>query len=173
VSGLRRALWALGCAGLLAGAAAAALTLSSAHVRDPWVGATLGSLVGWSFIFTGLFAWWRRPDERTGALMAAVGFAWFAASLATADASWVFTLGLLVGNVYLPACIHLLLSFPHGRLRSRGERQLVGGAYVLSVVGPLPLLMLGGPGPAGTARARLGDQGRRRRRARAGARAAG
>ena len=34
-------------------------------------------LIGWSFIGTGLFAWWRRPENRFGALMTAVGFVWF------------------------------------------------------------------------------------------------
>jgi signal transduction histidine kinase len=143
VSGLRRALWGIGLAGLLVGAAAIALTLSSDHVTDPWVGATLGPFVGWSFIATGLFAWWRRSCERVGPLMVAVGFAWFAGALSGSDVPWIFTAGLWLGSVYVVVCIHMVLAFPHGWLRSAFERRIVAGAYVLSIVAPLPMLLLG------------------------------
>jgi signal transduction histidine kinase len=143
VIGLRRALWAIGLAGLAAGAGAIALTLGSDHVTDPWVGATLGPLVGWSFIATGVFAWWRRPHERFGPLMVAVGFAWFVGALTGSDVPAVFTAGLWLGSVYVVLCVHLVLAFPHGRLRGPGERRLVAAGYVLSVVGPLPMLLLG------------------------------
>ena len=61
--------------------------LSSGHVDDRGFNAALGLLVGWSFIGTGLFAWWRRPGNRTGLIMAAAGFAWLAilAGLSAAD----------------------------------------------------------------------------------------
>lgn len=76
----RRTLVALAGAGLAAGLVYVLLVLASDHVDDRGFTAALGLLVGWSFIGTGLFAWRRRPDNRTGALMAAVGFAWFAAA---------------------------------------------------------------------------------------------
>ena len=68
---------ALAVAGLAVGLAYAAIVLSSGHVDDRGFVAGLGLLVGWSFIGTGLFAWWRRPGNRTGLLMAAAGLAWF------------------------------------------------------------------------------------------------
>ena len=139
----RRGLWAIGLAGLAVGAGAIALTLGSDHVTDPWVTATLGPLVGWSFIATGIFAWWRRPRERFGPLMVAVGFAWFVGSLTGSDVPAVFTAGLWLGSVYVVLCVHLVLSFPHGRLRGPGEQRLVAAGYVLSVAGPLPMLLLG------------------------------
>ena len=55
----------LASAGLAVGLAYAAIVLSSGHVDDRGFAAGLGLLVGWSFIGTGLFAWWRRPANRT------------------------------------------------------------------------------------------------------------
>ena len=63
---LRLALVALAGAGVLAGLAFLALVLGSDHTDDRGVAAALGLLVGWSFIGTGLFAWWRRPGNRHG-----------------------------------------------------------------------------------------------------------
>lgn len=67
------ALLALACAGLLAGPGIVGIALVSDHVEDRGLVAGLGLVVGWSFIGTGLFACWRRPENRIGALMAAVG----------------------------------------------------------------------------------------------------
>jgi len=75
--------------------------------------------------------------------MVAVGFAWFAGALSASDVPEIFTVGLWLGSVYVVACIHMVLAFPHGWLRSRFERRLVAAGYVLSLVGPLPMLLLG------------------------------
>ena len=72
--GLQRALWAVAFAGLIAGGATAALTISSEHMPHRGAMAAVGQLVTWSFIGAGLYAWWRRPGNRFGALMTAVGF---------------------------------------------------------------------------------------------------
>ena len=79
------ALWrpwiALLPAGLAAGVIALALVLTSDHEENPVAFGVVGLLLGWSFIGSGLFGWARRPDNRTGALMVAVGFAWFLGAL--------------------------------------------------------------------------------------------
>src|SRR6266567_2314149 len=41
-------------------------------------------VTGWSLIACGLVGWSRRSESRSGALMAATGFAWFASNFATA-----------------------------------------------------------------------------------------
>ena len=51
---LRRDLRVIGLAVLAAGAAVGALQFSSDHVDEPWLEATLGLIIGWSFIGTGL-----------------------------------------------------------------------------------------------------------------------
>jgi hypothetical protein len=77
VTGLRRALGLVAIEGIVVGLVALAITLSSDHVDSPGLSAGLGLFVGWSWIGVGLFAWWRRPDNRFGVLMTAVGFAFF------------------------------------------------------------------------------------------------
>ncbi len=65
MTGLRRALWALGVAGFIAGAVPLVLALSAPDdINDPALTAVFGPLIGWSFIGTGLFAWYRRPGEQ-------------------------------------------------------------------------------------------------------------
>ncbi|HET6753693.1 MAG TPA: hypothetical protein VFH23_07060, partial [Jiangellaceae bacterium] len=42
-------------------------------------------ITGWTLIACGLIAWSRRPDSRSGALMAATGFCWFFGNFATTE----------------------------------------------------------------------------------------
>ena len=98
MSGLRRALVALAVAGFALGLAALALVTTSDRPRDstPWI--VLALTLGWGFIGAGLYAWWRRPENRIGPLMTLVGFLWFLGALQSADAAWAFTLGLALGR---------------------------------------------------------------------------
>ena len=74
--------------------------------------------------------------------MTAVGFAFFLGSLTAADASWLFTIGVLLSNLYLAVFVHMLLAYPDGRIDSPRVRKVLAAGYALSVVGPLPTLML-------------------------------
>src|SRR6266545_8242536 len=76
-------------------------------------------LVGFAFVASGAVARERRPESRVGILALVTGDAWF------------------VGNVGTPLLylhrgplIHLCLSYPTGRLRSRVARAVVAFAYV-------------------------------------------
>ena len=91
MSGLRRALLGLAVAGLAFGLSAGALVVTSDHRTDPVPFLVLGLAMGWSFIGTGLYAWWRRPDQRIGPLMTLVGFAWYAGALSFSDAPLVYS----------------------------------------------------------------------------------
>jgi signal transduction histidine kinase len=129
VTGLRRALWALGAAGVLCGLGAFALVFSSDFDRDKTITLVFGPLIGWSFIGVGLFAWWRRPANHFGFLMTAVGFAYFAGSLSDSSTPGVFAAGLLSGALAFGILIHLLLAFPEGRLRGGLAKGLALWAY--------------------------------------------
>jgi signal transduction histidine kinase len=129
---LRLALWAMGLAAefavlwpVLFGDRADAASPSDFVYR----------LTGGSFIASGLIAWQRRPENRVGALMVAVGFALFVDPLLSQpDASLVKTLGLLFADYWSVFFVILLLVFPHGRaLRGRLDRLLVV-AFVLPAV---------------------------------------
>lgn len=122
---LRLALVALAGAGFAAGLAFLVLVLESDHTDDRGVAASVGLLVGWSFLGTGLFAWWRRPGNRTGALMVAVGFAWFATGVSASNVDLVFTAGIALDALLFAFAGHLLLAFPSGRLQTKAELGVV------------------------------------------------
>jgi signal transduction histidine kinase len=126
-----------GPAALVAGAIAVALVLTSDHEQHPAVATALGLFVSWSFIFAGLIGWTRRPTNRTGMLMVAVGFGVFVGSLSEANYSVPYTLGALFGSLFIAIFIHLLLAYPSGEVRSRKARALVLAAYVTAFVAPL------------------------------------
>ena len=142
MSGLRRALALVAIEAIVVGLVALAIVLSSDHVDARGANAAIGLFLGWSFVGTGLYAWWRRPDNRFGVLMTAVGFAFFLGSLTAADASWLFTIGVLLSNLYLAVFAHMLLAYPDGRIDSPRVRKVLAAGYGLAIVGPLPTLML-------------------------------
>jgi hypothetical protein len=68
-------------AALVAGVAVAVPVFTSERTDDPARTGVLTLVIGWSFIGAGLVAARRRPENRTGAAMMAVGFLWFLAQL--------------------------------------------------------------------------------------------
>jgi signal transduction histidine kinase len=145
MTGLARALWALAGAGFALGLAALALILANDDLDNAGLWAAGGVAVGWSFIGVGLFAWWRRPDNRVGMLMAGTGFAWLAAGMGLSDLPLVFTLGKVFGSLYLAVFLHLMLVFPSGRFQSALEKRIVAIAYVVTTVGLIPLWLVADP----------------------------
>jgi signal transduction histidine kinase len=139
MTSLRRALWALAAAGFVMGLAVLALTLTNDELdgAGAWGAGTV--VVGWGFVWVGLYAWARRPDNRVGMLMAATGFAWFLSALSFSDVPLIFTIGQLFGSLFFAVIMHLLLAFPSGRLQSRLERRIVVAAYLLTTVVVAPL----------------------------------
>jgi signal transduction histidine kinase len=134
VTGLRPALIAIAGLGALLTVLAVVLSLTAEHMSSRGIEAGVTFAVMAGYIGTGLFAWSRRPHNRTGALMTAVGFAYFLAILTASDQEVVFTIGLLLSNVFLVVALHMVLAFPTGRLGSRGLRRLVGTGYVASIL---------------------------------------
>src|SRR5215217_3226953 len=107
---------AIAAAAVAAGAVVIALELASDHREAKAVWAVFGPAVGWSFVGTGLYAWRRRPASRTGALMVLLGFAWFVPGLNFADSSLVYTFAAIAGGLWGAIFLHLVVSFPSGRL---------------------------------------------------------
>jgi signal transduction histidine kinase len=143
LTGLRRALVSVAFAALIVGAAAAALVISSDHIDRPGVSIGIGLLIMWSFVGTGLYAWWRRPNNRFGALMVAVGFTFVLGVLTASDDPWVFTAGVLLSSLYFVVFAHMVLAYPDGRLQERWHANLLGAGYALALIGPLPQLLWG------------------------------
>jgi signal transduction histidine kinase len=138
----RRLLLGLAVLGVATGVAALAITMSTNRVSEPWLWVAFGGLLGWSFIGTGLYAWWRRPDNRTGALMVAVGFSWFLSALFFSNTPGVFAVGQLVGAVPLAVLAHLIMAFPSGRLERPYDRRLIVAGYLVATLAGLPALLV-------------------------------
>jgi signal transduction histidine kinase len=139
-----RGLVATGVAGLAAAAGVALLALES-HREDPRVvWAVTSAVVGLEFVFTGLYAARRRPESRIGVLMVLLGFTWFASRLGLADGDAVHTAGEVAGGLFGGLFMHLGLTFPTGRTRTRGDAVLIAVGYVvfLLVNAPLPVAPL-------------------------------
>src|SRR3954454_18415646 len=132
-------------AALACGAVVVAVVLGSDHKEAKAVWAMFGPAVGWSFIFTGLYAWRQRPEFRTGGLMVLLGFAWFLFTLDAANSPLVYTVALLTGSLWGGLFLHLGLSFPTGRLTTRLDRALVVSGYVIFPLAFAPALLFAGP----------------------------
>ena len=102
------------CAVLLA----VAIHSVGGHHRD--LIAIFGPIIGAACIGTGLFAWLRRPENRFGPLMVAVGFTYCLSGLIVTTDSWPFIAGLLLIAVPYAVLFRILLAFPSGRLATRG-----------------------------------------------------
>jgi signal transduction histidine kinase len=136
MGGLRRALIALAVAGLALGLAALALVTASDRDADSAAWIVLALTLGWGFAGAGIFAWWRRPENRVGPLMTLVGFLWFLGALRSADTAWAYTLGLLVGALWLGALVHMLVAFPTGRVEPGLERGVVVSGWSAAIALP-------------------------------------
>jgi signal transduction histidine kinase len=138
----RSVLIGLGLAALALGVVYMALILREGHDAGRVWEATLSLLIGWSFVGSGLVAWWLWPENRTGPLMILVGFLWRIGQMEfIADPEWVHTLGEWVRPVHVAVFAHLLLAFPTGRLESRFARALTVAVYVdIGLLNNAPLL---------------------------------
>lgn len=94
-------------------------------------------VTGWILIACGLVAWSRRPESRSGALMAATGFSWFFGNFVNAGLAPVDWLAAHALYVYRGPLIHLLVAYPSGRLSSRLDRAALAAGYAAAVVTPV------------------------------------
>jgi signal transduction histidine kinase len=132
---------ALGVLGVIAGAVPLALAIVNQQGHQRTLIAICGPLTGWAFIGTGIFAWLRRPENRFGALMTAIGFSTCIAGLRVSTDPVVFVVGLLFITLQWALLYHMLLAFPRGSLPSRFEVGLVVAMYVNSLaVHPVSVL---------------------------------
>jgi signal transduction histidine kinase len=121
------------------------LLAQSEFLQDRGLWIVLDLVIGGGFTGVGLFAWYRRPDNRVGELMVATGFAWYAVVAGNVEPPLVWTLGQLFSNLFVATAIHLLLAFPSGRLQTTLDRVLVGIGYVATTILWLPFVLFTDP----------------------------
>jgi PAS domain S-box-containing protein len=113
--------------------------------KTPTLGLALTA--GVAFVVAGLIAIRRRPENRTGLYLAAVGYTWLLKGLTDANNHLVFSIASVVSNLTFVALVALVLAFPTGRLAKRPDQLVVKLAFVLVVlVPPLALFFADSPG---------------------------
>lgn len=126
---------ALAAAGFVAGVVPLVLALRIPAANHRVLLAAFGPLIGWTFIGTGLYAWARRPANRIGPLMVAVGFSFCVGSLIVARQPWLYAIGLLFLPLPYAILTHILLAFPTGEIGTRSARIVVTMTYLSATVG--------------------------------------
>ncbi|HEX2045841.1 MAG TPA: histidine kinase [Gaiellaceae bacterium] len=117
--------------------AALVLTFTSDHEDNAALVAAGNLVAAWAFIGSGLVAWARRPANRFGLLLTAVGLTWLLGALAESNSSIPFTLGWILGGLYLAVFVHALLAFPRGYLETPSVYFAVTAAYAVVLGGGL------------------------------------
>ena len=142
-------LWALGGASAAIGLGLAPLVATADFLPDRALWVVLDLVIGGGFTAVGLFAWYRRPDNRVGSLMVATGFAWYFVVAGNTEPAVLWTLGQSFSNLFVATAIHLLLAFPSGRLETALDRAVVGIAYAATTVLWLPFMLFTSPADLG------------------------
>ena len=125
---------------------AVVLVTTSNHESELGGAFALAVTAGVAFMVSGLIALWRRPENRTGAYLAAVGFLWFLGALTESNHSWIYIAGFVLGGLAFVPFSALLLTHPTGRFETRFDRAfpwivgtvLVGFELAIALVDPTP-----------------------------------
>jgi signal transduction histidine kinase len=147
-----RALIGLALAAVALGVLALVVVINGGHNVHRGAYAALVLATGWGFVGTGLYVWGRRPGNGIGPLMTAVGFATMWKALAFANGSLLYTIGSLGEVLIFAVLVHLMLSFPTGRLEGRLDRVLVAASYFNVTVIHMAGFVFTDPAKAGCAR---------------------
>jgi signal transduction histidine kinase len=134
----------------LAGCGAATYSVLSAlesdYLSEPVLRAALAVWVMLPYIFGGLIAWWRRPENRFGPLMIAAGFGTFLSMLGWSNVDVLHTIGQTLNFLPPILFLHVFLAFPSGQLGRPFERAIVGVAYATGIGLGFVRMLLGGFG---------------------------
>jgi signal transduction histidine kinase len=141
----RARLWALAGVATAFGIALVPLIAASDFLPDRALWIELDLVIGFGFTAVGLFAWYRRPDNRVGALMVATAFAWYFVVASNTEPPLLWTVGTLLNNLFVATAVHLLLAFPSGRLGTPVDRVLVGTTYAATTVLWIPAVLFTDP----------------------------
>jgi len=132
---VRLALWPLGALWIAYVASVVVATGNPLYYVASLMGVAAAS------IGLGLFTWARRPANRVGPLLVALGFAWLIPPLRYSPDSLPWTLALVLPMLHQGLLVHLVFAFPTGRITARFELFLVALVYVVTIAGPLAVAM--------------------------------
>ena len=134
---LRRSLLFL-AAGLLTGTGLLLAVLIHEAVQPAWwLWVYFATCVLWTI--TGIFAWWRRPSNGTGALLVWGGLGLVLAGASSSSVPGIALVGVVFATAPLAVLVHLVHAFPSGRIRGRFSTLTVIAGYVVTYVLQVPL----------------------------------
>jgi signal transduction histidine kinase len=137
----RRLIAAIVIASLCWSVVAAWLLNTSSHLHSD-TGGLAEDAVGLGFMFGGVIAWDRRPDNRVGPLLCLVGAGWMGQALVATSNGWVFALGYVSYAIFFGSICTLLVVFPTGQPDSRAARILIVMGWAEGILFPLSLFFL-------------------------------
>jgi signal transduction histidine kinase len=137
-----------GAAGLVLCAVSVVVTLTGPTATDAALATAARALMVGVPIAVGLYAWHRRPEEKFGRLLVALGFGWFLTTLAESGNDVLYSVGRVAGWAVEVGLVYLVLSFPTGRLTQRLDRALVWTAALVVAVLYVPTALIAEAYPA-------------------------
>lgn len=106
--------------------------LAAGTPDDIWA-VTLFTLLFWIWTTAGIIAWWRRPNNMTGALIVIGGISVFLGGLGNLGIPFLAVVGGISATAVLSVTVHLLHAFPSGRLRGALSLTTVFAGYVVGI----------------------------------------
>jgi signal transduction histidine kinase len=129
-----RKLIALGLFGLALCALSAIVAGTDPAAPGRTVRTTVSVLTIAALLGVGLYAWHRDDKGRFGPILFLTGITWFFVTLSNADGAFLYSVGRISGWIFEVVLAWALLSYPIGRLESRGARAVViGGALLIGL----------------------------------------
>ena len=130
-----RRLTALGVLGLALCAVSVAIARTDPAASGRTAQATISVLTIAALLGVGLYAWHREGEGRFGPVLFATGICWFFVTLSDSNDALLYSVGRISGWVFEILLAYALLSYPTGRLESRGARAVViGGALLIGLL---------------------------------------
>ena len=142
-----RATVAMALVALIAGTLFAIIgELQQVGYSDRPVAWVVGDFVGgWTFMAAGAIAWARRPGNRIGPLLFAIGVTWFIGTYGRVNQESISHFARSLQGFYEPLLGALVLAYPSGRITGRLERLVVGAWFVEQAAWSLSRLTLSRP----------------------------
>ena len=127
--------------GVILSGLAAWITVTSGSGASDWAAVGRAVMVAVP-VLAGCCAWYWRPKDRFGPMLAAIGFATFLTTLAESDGELLYSVGHVSGWLVDLFLVYLVLSFPSGRLSARRDRALFAATLGVMLLLYLPTALL-------------------------------